>query len=527
MKLWVEVDPRFLPFLSQIPIGKTIDMSSVSRRIFLSTTSSATLTGVVGLEPSLFPALQAQETRMTPEFVRFRPEIEPLVQLMETTPRESMIDKVLAEIRSGTTYRELLSALFLAGIRNVQPRPAVGFKFHTVLVVHAAHQASMAASDSARWLPLLWSIDYFKSAQASDEKEGDWTMPAVDASRIPSPERSLDLLQNAFEKWDEGAADVAAAAVVQVASATQLLDLYAKYAARDFRSIGHKAIYVAGAFRTLSVIGWEHAEPVMRSLAYAILNHTGEKNPSENDYEVDRAGRSNWEIVDSIPKQWMAGTPDESASQRVLELLRKASPTEASKAIVEMLQAKIHPRSIFDGILLASSELVSRQPAIVPLHAVTTTNAMHYLFHQVHDDRLRRWLLLQNASFLAHFREAANLRDKMVSNRIDSLRLPDGNRPDLNAIFDQVAKDRNAAATQVFHFMQSGGELNHLMHKARELVFLKGTDSHDYKFSSAALEDAWAMSPRWRPYYLAGCSYLLHGTSEKTTSLSQKVLAAS
>ena len=33
----------------------------------------------------------------------------------------------------------------------------------------------------------------------------------------------------------------------------------------------HKAIYVANSYRTLGCIGQQHAEPVLRSLAYALL----------------------------------------------------------------------------------------------------------------------------------------------------------------------------------------------------------------------------------------------------------------
>jgi len=52
-----------------------------------------------------------------------------------------------------------------------------------------------------------------------------------------------------------------------------LFDLFARYGSRDFRDIGHKIIYVAGAFRALEVIGWQHAEPVLRSLTFALLKH--------------------------------------------------------------------------------------------------------------------------------------------------------------------------------------------------------------------------------------------------------------
>ena len=84
------------------------------------------------------------------------------------------------------SYREVLTALLLAGVRNIQPRP-VGFKFHAVLVVNSAHLASINSPDSDRWLPIFWALDQFKSSQARDVQEGDWTMSAVDESAVPPP----------------------------------------------------------------------------------------------------------------------------------------------------------------------------------------------------------------------------------------------------------------------------------------------------------------------------------------------------
>src|SRR5690606_11757608 len=69
-------------------------------------------------------------------------------------------------------------------------------------------------------------------------------------------------------------------------------ELFCRYAARDYRDIGHKAIYVANAWRTLHTIGWQHAEPVIRSLGYALLKHNG-GNPAHRDSLADRPGRKN------------------------------------------------------------------------------------------------------------------------------------------------------------------------------------------------------------------------------------------
>ena len=56
-----------------------------------------------------------------------------------------LLEEVAARIHKGLSYREVLAALLLAGVRNVQPRPSVGHKFHAVLVVNSAHLAWLAA----------------------------------------------------------------------------------------------------------------------------------------------------------------------------------------------------------------------------------------------------------------------------------------------------------------------------------------------------------------------------------------------
>src|SRR6185436_19679176 len=120
--------------------------------------------------------------------VRLHPDIEPLVRLLEDTSRERVLEEVATRLKRGLSYRELLAALLLAGVRNIQPRP-VGFKFHAVLVVHSAHLASLASPDSDRWLPIFWAIDQFKSSQAADVKEGDWTLAPIDEPSVPPAHR--------------------------------------------------------------------------------------------------------------------------------------------------------------------------------------------------------------------------------------------------------------------------------------------------------------------------------------------------
>src|SRR5438552_13691407 len=161
-------------------------MDVPTRRQFLKTAVVAGATAGLGDLSFLrcLPSVAAEEARLDSKMVRFHPDIEPLVRFLEETSRERLLEEIAARIHRGLTYRELLAALLLAGVRNIQPRP-VGFKFHAVLVVNSAHLASISSPDSDRWLPIFWALDYFKSAQAQNAKEGNWTMAAVDESKVP------------------------------------------------------------------------------------------------------------------------------------------------------------------------------------------------------------------------------------------------------------------------------------------------------------------------------------------------------
>lgn len=147
-------------------------LSSHDRRTFLRGLAAGTAAGLGGLSfPAGLPPVSAAELQPLPDVVPLRTEIEPLVRLLEDTPRSRLIEDVAARVRQGLTYRELLAALLLAGVRNVQPRPSVGFKFHAVLVVNSVHLAALASPETERWLPLFWALDYFKGSQARDVQE--------------------------------------------------------------------------------------------------------------------------------------------------------------------------------------------------------------------------------------------------------------------------------------------------------------------------------------------------------------------
>jgi hypothetical protein len=471
------------------------------------------------------PRVSAGEAQLPSRAVQLHPEIEPLVRWLEDTPRERVLEEAGARIRRGTTYRELLAAILLAGVRNIQPRP-VGFKFHAVLVVNSAHLASLSSPDHDRWLPIFWAIDQFKSSQARDVREGDWTMGPANEGAVPPSHRAKEAFLKAMDDWDESAADAAIVGLARAASAHDIFETLARYGMRDFREIGHKAIYVANSFRTLEAIGWHHAEPVLRSLVYGLLDRDGDRvNPAKADLPRDRPFRRNLELASEIRPGWLDGQASSDATKEMLQVIREGSAADASAKVVELLNRGAAPRSLYDAYFDGAGELLIRAPGILALHAITFTNAMHYAFQHCHHEGTRKLLLLQNAALLPLFR--GNSPDKGI--HIDSLEpvALKVHGPDAVAeIFADVSTDRLRAAGKMLAYLKESPDPKPLADAARRLIFLKGTDSHDYKFSSAVLEDYQFMSPQWRDRYLAASVFNLKGANAADNELVQRVRAA-
>jgi hypothetical protein len=167
-----------------------------------------------------------------------------------------------------------------------------------------------------------------------------------------------------------------------------------------------------------------------------------------------------------------------------------------------------------------------RRPGIISLHSVTSSNALRFAYEQCASRELRLMLLLQNAAFVPLFRGNPAKSD---ATRVDDFEAakPSGSGPDAVAeIFADASHDRMTAARKTLAYLDGANDATDLIHAARRLVFLKGNDAHDYKFSSAVLEDYYHVSPQWRNRYLATSLFYLPGSGARDNELVARIRAA-
>jgi hypothetical protein len=138
-------------------------------------------------------------------------------------------------------------------------------------------------------------------------------------------------------------------------------------------------------------------------------------------------------------------------------------------------------------------------------------------------------LLLQNAAFLTLFRDAMRARGEVRDVRIDALEaapLATTGAAALEEIFADVSGDPMAAAGKTLTYAAGQPSPQAFIDAARVLVFLKGDNSHDYKYSSAVLEDCLNVSQPWRATFLAASVFKLRGSQGPDNALVQRTRAA-
>jgi hypothetical protein len=466
-------------------------VSPTNRRSFLKSTGVAA--GAMAGLPYVSPNMHTRT-----------PSIEEIAALVGGEPRDKVFAAAADLVKNqGVTYRALLGGILLAGVRDIRPRP-VGFKFHAVMMVGAAYQIAQDCAPPQRLLPVFFNLADLKRSQERDRAEDDWVMPAAPDPGDPSDAEAR--FRRAMDEWDDQGADRAIVALHRGHGLDETFELLWPYAARDFRSIGHKIIYAAQAQHALQQIGWMHAESVLRSLVNALL-HRG------NADQVASFGR-NRELAREIRSGWQAGEPDPKVAPALLRALREEAEAECSGRVVRLLKEGAAPSSLFDGLRLLAFEMLLADPNILTVHPVTALNAFHRAFRISRSDTTRRLLLLQATSWTVMFRDEFRRRGMTVGGQgLDELR-PAEALPRVEEVFEVAADDRTEAARMALRLATEDGGEQQLVELGRDLLLRKAREHHDYKFAAAAFEEAAAAGAEVGPRLLAASLAYLRNSGD-------------
>ena len=434
-----------------------------------------------------------------------------LLKVLEDSMREHLPHALVQRIRAGLRYEELRAALSWAVVRNVQPYPVVGYKYHSVMVLRSIESTTQHLPSPERWLPIIWAADCFKSAQAEERASSAWHQPKRLATLVGDSHSARRQLIAALERWDRDAADAAIVNYAASAPMDEIFSLLFAYGARDLRDIGHKAIAVANAHSLARRLEKPQSEALLRSTVAALQNSDADPNPANHDLEPDRPWRLNRTRLREIPMSWKQGRDDPAARLELRSALYRASEEDAGGVIVTMLRAGISPDALWQVLFDTAAEFLMVQPSIVSVHAQTTANALHYAYRLCGDAETQQMMLLQCAAMIAMFRRltAVSASDFNLK-ALPPLPVHGPSEEAIEQIYaDLSAGHRLQAAGKALGYLDGAGDPEALIARTRHQVVYYADEPHDYKFPEAVFENYAQFSDvAWRRRYLsAGMAY--------------------
>jgi hypothetical protein len=317
-----------------------------------------------------------------------------------------------------------------------------------------------------------------------------------------------------MESWDVERAERAIVAVARNRSGAEAFEKLWLYGARDYRNIGHKAIFIANAHRTLNAIGWQHAEPVLRSLTRGLLAFAPDQEV--NGYKLkDQCYGKNVELTaKTLPAVSKLSSDQPSNASAVRELcatLREAPPVAACTQIANRLASKrCGFADAWDAVHLSAAELCMRvgtNNTIVGIHAVTSANALHHAYSTASTSSSRILLLLQAAGWMVQFRTWAVSRDQQLRPLSITDLEPHSKLESIETILARPASEIDRAASEALMLARDARERQALLAAALRTTVPRANEVHYYKYLAALVEDVPLVSPEWQPHLSAACLY--------------------
>ena len=487
--------------------------SRLSRRAFLGAVPLAL--GATGLPGDAL--LGAETPRPTTGSGR---DLDSLIGLILNTPRDRRVEVIAEELRRGLSYREFLTGLYLAAVRLQNT--------HHVAVVHSANWIAGSLPSRDAFLPLVWVMDMIGEQMESRTRRNLPIIPRTDKAPPPAG-KALELYHAAMKALDPEAGELAALSLARSIGVRHTMELVWQYACRDGDDLGHKAIRLSNSWRTLDTIGWEYAENPLRYL----VAHNVQAEINDTTYQATR--RRVDATFPELPPDWYADAADQGATLELYEEIRAARTDAAAGLACQQLSGgKVKAGSAWDAVHLAAVELAVRfntREAIRgwPVHAVTSTNALHFAFRTVMDGPTRLLILLQAVCWVSGKMTGLSIkRERLRDLRITTLEpaeVPDDARAAVESVFDLLPfksdkspdrdkqdRDRDDVACRTaLTLLKAADGRRAFQAVASRYINAKADNSHDYKYAAAAFEDAALISERWRAAFLAATTNVLHG----------------
>jgi hypothetical protein len=339
-------------------------MNARCRREFLADVGQGMLVATLGSAASLELGLSRAFGDDAPERLTFG-ELEPLVSLMQETPPDKLLPRLVAALDGGADLKTLVTAAALANARAFGGQDYTGY--HTFMALGPAYQMAARLPRDRQALP-VFKVLYRNSTRIQEQgaQHQDTLHPAPPAASVDG-RRGGELLREAVRAadWDGAESCFAALAKGPVGEAYNHL----QFAVQDEVDV-HRVVLAWRAWAMLGLSGEEHAHTLLRQSVRYCVNT--EQQIRENDGKPSDVRQVLPRLLDEYH---LLGKPigDRQADDVWVEGLARTifsgTRDQAADAAAAALAEGIDPEAVGEAISLAANLLVLHDPGRLPEHS--------------------------------------------------------------------------------------------------------------------------------------------------------------
>jgi hypothetical protein len=336
-------------------------MTLRNRREFLADVSRGMLVAGVGWSTALDLRLASARAAEEPATRLSFGALDPLVDLLQATPLEQLLPAVVAQIKQGTSLKDLTAAGALANARSFGGEDYVGF--HTLMALGPAYHMSqeLATSDQTaaeQSLPVLKVL--YRNTQRIQEAGGaQHDALTIVEPAATEPDLSGLALRDAVRAKD---LDQAERLFAGIAAGTPQAALNALLTVVEDDNEVHRVALPYRAYTLIDLVGAPYAHSLLRqSLRYCIKS------------ERSWTRQTQWgDVRQLLPQVFdrhhLAGMTlgtnpaDDLWITEFVQTLMTAAPDQAADAVGVALSQGMSPEHIGEAITLAANQLVLRDP---------------------------------------------------------------------------------------------------------------------------------------------------------------------
>ena len=329
-----------------------MNMTPRTRREFLAQVGQGMLVAAVGAEVANGLGLSTALAEDAPVELNFG-SLEPLVRLMQETPVDRLLPRLVAELRAGTALSRLVAAGAMANARTFGGEDYVGF--HTIMALAPALHMAQELPTDQQPLPVFKVL--YRNTNRIQEHGGRKSEVLHPVQPAPVPEGRVggEVLREAVRNKDLNAAEQTFAALAGGSPEDAFNHLL--YAVQDHTEV-HRVVLPYRAWDLMGLIGKEQAHTLLRqSVRYCVRAESWDGRAYGEPRELLPKMLDEYKLLGRTPGDRKA---EDAWVDQLSQTIFKSTPQQAAAAVAAALAEGVAPADIGEAITLAANQLILR-----------------------------------------------------------------------------------------------------------------------------------------------------------------------